>query len=430
MLITLCHVVDELDATSELSSIDSSFELHCRMMTIKAQQPPDLNFPKSRSTVTVQALDTTLCLYVNSTNFLHPVIPGHEAYNCPVLAFLVTHTSSSGKTRRVLFDAGGRKDYWNYSPLITGRFKKGVNAWGFRCPKGTDEVLADAGVKTGDVEAVVWSHWHFDHVGDMSRFPSSVKLVVGPGFKRNLLPGYPSNPDSPLLETDYEGREMMEVTFDQNLKIGQFNAHDYFGDGSFYLLDVPGHAIGHMCGLARTTSSLDSFVLMGADTCHFAGALRPSSYVPLPEEIDTATAGLDSCFPSLCPCSMFHDCHPASSIDEKRTTPWYSASKAPLSAYVDPATADQSIAALREFDACEDVFVCLAHDPGLFEVLPLLNTDKEANVNDWKEKLYKERTKWRFLNELPRHGKRGREPMVLGWWRDGKQASVEEAFAK
>ncbi len=30
-------------------------------------------------------------------------------------------------------------------------------------------------------------------------------------------------------------------------------AVDYFGDGSFLPLDGPGHAIGHLCGLARTT---------------------------------------------------------------------------------------------------------------------------------------------------------------------------------
>lgn len=37
----------------------------------------------------------------------------------------------------------------------------------------------------------------------MSKFPASVNIVVGPGFKKNLLPGYPSNPESALLESDY-----------------------------------------------------------------------------------------------------------------------------------------------------------------------------------------------------------------------------------
>ena len=64
---------------------------------------------------------------------------------------------------------------------------------------------------------------------------------------------------------------MQEIEFESAFKIGKFNAFDYFGDGSFYLLDVPGHAIGHMCGLVRTTPT--SFLLLGADSCHFAGTL-------------------------------------------------------------------------------------------------------------------------------------------------------------
>jgi len=64
---------------------------------------------------------------------------------------------------------------------------------------------------------------------------------------------------------------MQEIEFKSDFKIGKFNAFDYFGDGSFYLLDVPGHAIGHICGLVRTTPG--SFLLLGADSCHFAGTL-------------------------------------------------------------------------------------------------------------------------------------------------------------
>ena len=38
----------------------------------------------------------------------------------------------------------------------------------------------------------------------MSKFPPAVDIVVGPGFKYNLLPGFPVNPESALLETDYK----------------------------------------------------------------------------------------------------------------------------------------------------------------------------------------------------------------------------------
>jgi glyoxylase-like metal-dependent hydrolase (beta-lactamase superfamily II) len=223
---------------------------------------------------------------------------------------------------------------------------------------------------------------------------------------------------------------MHEITFTtpDSLKIGRFRAHDYFSDGSFYLLDVPGHAIGHMCGLARTTPT--TFMLLGADTCHFAGALRPSPYLPLPLTLSSITYGLDSYFPPICPCSMFSDCHPGQTEHEKRTTGWYGPSRLPGSAYADADVAEASIAGLKEFDASAEVFVCLAHDPGLFEVLPLLNAGKDEVLNDWKAKGYKEMTKWRFLNELPREGKPGREPIVLGLWRDGKLVDVAEAMKK
>jgi hypothetical protein len=49
----------------------------------------------------------------------------------------------------------------------------------------------------------VGSHWHWDHIGDPSRFPSSTELIVGPGFKAEFLPGYPARPDAPIRESDF-----------------------------------------------------------------------------------------------------------------------------------------------------------------------------------------------------------------------------------
>lgn len=47
------------------------------------------------------------------------------------------------------------------------------------------------------------SHWHWDHIGDPSRFPPSTELIVGPGFKDEFLPGYPAKPDAPVRESDF-----------------------------------------------------------------------------------------------------------------------------------------------------------------------------------------------------------------------------------
>jgi hypothetical protein len=33
-------------------------------------------------------------------------------------------------------------------------------------------------------------HWHFEHIGDMSTFPSFTKIIVGSGLRDAMLPGY------------------------------------------------------------------------------------------------------------------------------------------------------------------------------------------------------------------------------------------------
>lgn len=154
------------------------------------------------------------------------------------------------------------------------------------------EILEENNIKSTDIEAIIWSHWHWDHTGDPSTFPPSATLIVGPGFKEAFVPGYPSNPDAVILESDYAGRELRELSFpsspDEKIaKIGNFQALDYFGDGSFYVLDAPGHAIGHLCALARVKGEdeREGFVFMGGDACHHNGEFRPSVYRPLPKSI-------------------------------------------------------------------------------------------------------------------------------------------------
>lgn len=82
------------------------------------------------------------------------------------MAFLITSSSLNPETgkveeRKVLFDAGARKDYWNYSPMIVERFRKGVNVRGMVVERGVDEVLEEGGVGVEDVESVIWRFVNF-----------------------------------------------------------------------------------------------------------------------------------------------------------------------------------------------------------------------------------------------------------------------------
>jgi glyoxylase-like metal-dependent hydrolase (beta-lactamase superfamily II) len=72
---------------------------------------------------------------------------------------------------------------------------------------------------------------------------------------------------SPYLARDLVNRTVTEVPFpDDALRIGGLAAYDYFGDGSFYLLETPGHEIGQISALARVTSKPPSFIYLGGDS--------------------------------------------------------------------------------------------------------------------------------------------------------------------
>jgi hypothetical protein len=66
--------------------------------------------------------------------------------------------------------------------------------------KDVPEQLTEQGIPLTSVSAIICSHSHIDHVGDPSVFPSSVDLVLGPSFKSEHMPGYPTNPQGLLLD--------------------------------------------------------------------------------------------------------------------------------------------------------------------------------------------------------------------------------------
>lgn len=221
----------------------------------------------------------------------------------------------------------------------------------------------------------------------MTTFPSTTDLVVGPGFQKEYLPGYPTNKDSALLDSDFAGRTVREIPeSDFTLMLGRFHSFDYFGDGSFYLLHSPGHTVGHMCGLARTTP--DSFVFMGGDACHHGGEFRPTEYIPLPTEV--AAAPLSRFGAGGCPGGfLVSNIHPLSN----GTVPFYDIARG---FSYDHDEAKRSIGKLQEFDASDDVLVCIAHDSTM-----LGNVDfYPEKINDWKEKGVQKRIRWAFVGDF------------------------------
>ncbi|KAK7048257.1 Metallo-beta-lactamase superfamily protein [Favolaschia claudopus] len=347
----------------------------------------ELGIPAADATVSVKAHnvtdDTLPDLRVSASKFWRPVLTGRENFAPPVFAFLIEHGATG---RRVMFDLGMRKDPENGAPMLRGLAQTGV-----AIPVNRDitERLVDDGVTLDSIDSVIWSHAHLDHVGDMSKFPASTDLVVGGAT--SLKTG-DVDPNSAFCESDIIGRNIVLLKSEEaSLEIGGFKAHDFFGDGSLYLLDVPGHFPGHVCGLARVT--LCTFLLLGGDACHHAGMLRPTAELhrrfPCPGELLSATRHT---------VSAEHFAPPGSSEFDlaARTTPMLEVAEGGV--YAEPATAGESIAKLGLFDANEDIFTALAHDESLVDTIgpfPLV-------MNDWKEKGWKNQAMWASFDEKNR----------------------------
>jgi len=358
----------------------------------KPPSPPPLNIPSSQATVKVSIVNTTAHVgNIPADLFVEPKIPeGIKTLEAPCFSFLIRHEASK---QSFLFDLGIRKDWENGPAFVVGYIKDGN--WKVNVEKNTNEVLKEHGVDPGSINSIIWSHFHWDHTGDPATFPSSTSLIVGPGFKEAFLPGHPIDPEGRVSSSAFENRELKEISFDSGLKVGRYNAIDFFGDGSFYLLDSPGHAIGHMCGLARTTSDPPSFIFMGGDIAHHGGEFRPTEYVPIPKEIKPHPK-----FPpysvasaSPCPGHLFEKIHPKKSSKEPFYEPGSGASH-------DKGQAQWSLKGLEEFDANPDVFTVFAHDNSLMDVVEFFPT----GANDWKEKGWKPEGRWRFLKDFEIEG--------------------------
>lgn len=183
------------------------------------------------------------------------------------------------------------------------------------------------------------------------------------------------------------GREIHEIDFSTtDLKAGDFPAFDLFGDGSFYLLDTPGHCVGHLAGLARTTGQAgkDTFIMMGGDLCHHGGEIRPSPWLSIPDELPAGQDGkqaLGAAFREM-----------VAELGREENLPILE----PASTS-DQLLSDQTIVRTQVADADVNVWFVYAHDTSLLKedigFFP-------ETVNDWHKKGWKEKTLWKFLEDF------------------------------
>ncbi|KAM0185129.1 hypothetical protein ACHAPI_012279 [Fusarium lateritium] len=190
----------------------------------------------------------------------------NEEFACvPSLSFLVTtNRGGSKRHKRTLFDLGLRRDTSKYTPQIQSHL-------GNRLPMHTTpdvlQSLVDGGLEASDIDEVILSHVHWDHIGTPTDF-TQAKFLVGAGSLSLLKTGLNGHMSHSNFQHDLlHGLDAVELSDPSGWDlVGGLKMLDLSDGGFVYAVDSPGHLTGHIALLARTGCS--KWAMLIGDACH------------------------------------------------------------------------------------------------------------------------------------------------------------------
>ncbi|KAK4196771.1 NAD binding domain of 6-phosphogluconate dehydrogenase-domain-containing protein [Triangularia verruculosa] len=233
----------------------------------------------------------------------------------PSLSFLIQHFCPGSATpTRLLFDLGVKRDIQGYTASQQAHIAQRRPI--IVSPDCGESILTgDATIGPKDIDLVILSHVHWDHVGTSSDFPSAT-FLVGAGtldlLKHGDGPLYPADlfnddelpPDRtvelPLACPSEVGPDRPKQTPPSKSALAHIASYlnpyawawkplstfpaalDLFGDGTVMIIDAPGHLYGHVNLLCRVAEA--RYVYLGGDCCHDPRILAGEKGIALYED--------------------------------------------------------------------------------------------------------------------------------------------------
>ncbi|PHH66299.1 hypothetical protein CDD81_7892 [Ophiocordyceps australis] len=188
---------------------------------------------------------------------------------------LIIHKPSN---TRLWFDLGVSHDLSQYPTFIQQNQQRLFNA-----EPAPNNILDDAksvGVDSNHVNYIIASHAHWDHVFPVGSYFPKAKVICGPGTLKFAEKSWPDYPDS-----TFDGRIWNPAKSELPIQelpdpktapgkwqpVGPFkHGYDFFGDGSFWVIDSPGHCPGHLSALVRTRDKHGKrrWIVLASDCMH------------------------------------------------------------------------------------------------------------------------------------------------------------------
>ncbi|MBG5919805.1 MBL fold metallo-hydrolase [Providencia stuartii] len=196
-----------------------------------------------------------------------------KACKFPARAWLI-----EGNDQRWLFDTGYANHFYDHTRTGIMRFYRTVTPVYFESKDALINQLADAGITPNDVNGLILSHFHGDHIAGLRDFPGIPIICSGEGWQKTRhLTGFAALKGAfvrGLIPEDfeqrtrfYEGLEAVELPPELQILGKGFAVND---QKTLFIVPLPGHAPGHI-GLCVLTEQ--GWILLAGDA-----AWSPTNY--------------------------------------------------------------------------------------------------------------------------------------------------------
>lgn len=167
----------------------------------------------------------------------------------PAISVLIRHPQHG----LLLFDTGYSEAFLNETKRFPNKLYRMITPVTYQPEQSIKAQLQAIDIAPEDIKYIILSHYHADHISGLNDFPNARYIASRQAYdelsktnslislKNGFLPG--------LLPADFETRLLpIEKMHESNLPSPLYpftEGFDVFGDGTLYLVELPGHALGH-----------------------------------------------------------------------------------------------------------------------------------------------------------------------------------------